>query len=531
MLRGSAPNCQVPRGRPIPTAPRAAPPVVGVPRPSLVSVTDPAHQPKRARKDRGPNWLPQEIFFLIEAKRDRYLEELDTVDGRDLMTSDSTKWLHVSQHVMQGGYSPILRDGAACKAKWNQLLPDYKRIADYLCRTGRNVPDYWELTAADRRSEGLPRQFGQDVFDAIHEWYGNRPQMQPPHVRDTLAPNDSNYRWPQPDTQINAEEADIEPDMEDPLELSQQEAFDTTEGSSPPRSPRRTPTTPTAIPAFTDTTASPSSRPSTRLPPGVTPHVISSSDTSQYAVNRRHGNTGVRRKSLSGHTVIAEATKASGALMAAKMEDIANASRDLERSKIEVQLKLFTEQMEYQREKDRRMYENAQIANENARLAILKQGEMVSCLSHLSTVLGRGMSVTSTQGMAAMAQPPNFGLTTPSAHFYASTSTQSDTIPNSTGRAQQTANTNTAGFGLTKSTCPSLPNSSVTAQQSHTNNTTRPGIHIEALSTPEARHQDAVTNAREAQENVHLGREQQSSAANISSTKGSEWPQSPSIEM
>lgn len=333
--------------------------------------------------------------------------------------------------------------------------------------------------------------------------------MQPPHVRDTLAPNDSNYRRPQLDTELNAEEVDSEPDMED------QEAVDTTEGSSPPQSPRRTPTTPAVIPAFTDTTGSPSSRPSTRLPPGVTPHVISSSDTSQYAMNRRPGNTGVRRKSLSGHTVIADATKATGALMAARMEDIANASRDLERSKIEVQLKLFTEQMEYQREKDRRMYENAQIANENARLAILKQREMVSCLSQLSTVLGRGMSVTTAQGMAAMAQPPNFEFTTPSAHFYASTSTQSDTILNSTGRAQQTANTNTAGFGVPTSTCPFLPKSSVTAQH--------------AVSTQDARHQHAVSNADQAEENPHLGREQHSSAAIVSSTKGSEWPPNPSI--
>lgn len=169
MLGGFPPNRQVPRGRPTPSASRVGQPVLGVSRPLVVPVTDPAHQPKRARKDRGPNWLPQEIFFLIEAKRDMYLEELDTVDGRDLMMSDNTKWLRVSEHVMRSGYSPILRDSAACKAKWNQLLPDYKRIADYLCRTGRNVPDYWELTAVDRRSEGLPRQFGQDVFDAIHE--------------------------------------------------------------------------------------------------------------------------------------------------------------------------------------------------------------------------------------------------------------------------------------------------------------------------------------------------------------------------
>lgn len=122
----------------------------------------------------------------------------------------------------------------------------------------------------------------------------------------------------------------------------------------------------------------------------------------QYAIHRRPGNTAVRRKNISGHSVIAEATKATGAVMASQMQEIADASRELERSKIEVQLKLFSEQMEYQREKDRRMYENAVMANDNARLAILKQGEMVTCLSQLSTVLNRGLTMSTSAGLQNM---------------------------------------------------------------------------------------------------------------------------------
>jgi hypothetical protein len=79
--------------------------------------------------------------------------------------------------------------------------------------------------------------------------------------------------------------------------------------------------------------------------------------------------------------------------MATQMKDMAAANRDLERLKIEVQLKLFSEKMSYQRDKDRRLYENAMIANENARLAIMKQGEVVSCLENLSTVLRMGLNV------------------------------------------------------------------------------------------------------------------------------------------
>lgn len=137
-------------------------------------------QPKRARKDRGPNWLPQEIAVLIYAKRDMFLEELDIIDGKDLMNPEARKWVRVSQHVMCVGFSPCLCDGPAYKTKWNQLILDYKRIADYKARIGRNEADYWDQSSSEWKLEGLPRSFPHDVFYAIHDWYGNRPSITPP---------------------------------------------------------------------------------------------------------------------------------------------------------------------------------------------------------------------------------------------------------------------------------------------------------------------------------------------------------------
>jgi hypothetical protein len=77
-----------------------------------------------------------------------------------------------------------MRDGPACKAKWNQLLPDYKRIVDFHARSGQNATDYWELSSADRTAEGLPKTFVQELFNQINKWYGQRPQIAPPHIRD-----------------------------------------------------------------------------------------------------------------------------------------------------------------------------------------------------------------------------------------------------------------------------------------------------------------------------------------------------------
>jgi hypothetical protein len=76
------------------------------------------------------------------------------------------------------------------------------------------------------------------------------------------------------------------------------------------------------------------------------------------------------------------------------MIDMAKSSRKLEHNKIEVQLKLFKKQMAYQRKKLRRLYENSVIANENAHLAIVKQGEVVSCLAQVSSLLSKGLFVS-----------------------------------------------------------------------------------------------------------------------------------------
>jgi hypothetical protein len=72
------------------------------------------------------------------------------------------------------------------------------------------------------------------------------------------------------------------------------------------------------------------------------------------------------------------------------MKAMADASRELERGKIDVQLKLFAEQMEYQREKDHKLYESSRITQENAHLSIIKQGEVVQALTKLFGVLRSG---------------------------------------------------------------------------------------------------------------------------------------------
>ena len=46
---------------------------------------------QKARRDRRPNWSLNEMIALVDAKREEFLEELDAIDGRDLMDSEVTK--------------------------------------------------------------------------------------------------------------------------------------------------------------------------------------------------------------------------------------------------------------------------------------------------------------------------------------------------------------------------------------------------------------------------------------------------------
>ena len=176
------------------------------------------------------------------------------------MTPENTKWLRISQAVMQAGFSPCVRDPSQCKTKWNQILPDYKRLADYFSKTGRNVPYYWDMSSDERQSEGLPRHFARDMYVAIDEWFGNRPQIRPPHVYDVLSPTDSNYRHAA-NEQEEADDDQSDPEIEDPTNMSIHQAAEASANNTPPRSPAAPLSTPSRAPSASRSSRSPLHRP------------------------------------------------------------------------------------------------------------------------------------------------------------------------------------------------------------------------------------------------------------------------------
>jgi hypothetical protein len=352
------------------------------------------------------------MLALVDAKRDEYFDELETVDARDLMDPDVTKWSRISDKVMARGHSPCVRDHAMCKSKWHLLIPDYRRIADYHARTGTNTELYWSQTTREHVEEGLPKSFSPEVYCRIHEWFGRRPQIQPPHVRDLLHPGDSNYI-----VEKDASDDDVEV-VEENLSHEGKDGVDVGNSSTlVSATPLGTATSGKArSPAFGNASAAAEHHPRIqpnagehRVPWTVSPVVLSSSESGGSNARRYPGSTGVRRRTSSAHAALAEATKATGDVMVAQMQQMVGATRETESNRLEVQLKLFSEKMQYQREKDQRLYEQGLLASQNARLAIAKQGELVQCLSEISKVLSVGLMVSGDPvvhcGQAAVASP------------------------------------------------------------------------------------------------------------------------------
>jgi hypothetical protein len=168
-----------------------------------------APAPTRAQRDRGPNWSTPEVLALVAAKRELYLEELDIPDGWELMRRDSAIWKRISAAVMRAGHSPCPRDAQSCKTKWHQIFPD-KRLADHHTISGVNSLEFWDMASHERTACSLPKSFPLELYESLHEWNGDRPAIIPPHMRDMLAPTDTNYRPSRREEEGVSDEEDVQ---------------------------------------------------------------------------------------------------------------------------------------------------------------------------------------------------------------------------------------------------------------------------------------------------------------------------------
>ena len=345
------------------------------------------------------------MIALVDAKREEFIEELDAIDGRDLMDSEVTKWSRISDKIMASGFSTHFRDDMVCKGKWHLILPDYRRVADYHACTGINDEDYWLLTPNELTMEKLPKAFSKQIYVRLREWFGRRPQIQPPHVRDLLNPHNEVFQRGDFDSvEDNVEVVDLSVNETNIEGLDGTSNIDHVKKIIDGRDP------PTDCDPLEEFSIRPIPPPSLfRQGPnplggigfpngiplyGVTPPLRSTnllSDSSHSITKRKIANTVIRRKSSGGVSALVEVANALGEAIAIEIKEMISVTKETESNKLEVQLRLFSEQMAYQRERDMHIYEQSLLTADNARLAILKQGEIVLALANISSVLSLGL--------------------------------------------------------------------------------------------------------------------------------------------
>lgn len=113
--------------------------------------------------------------------------------------------------VSLAGISPCPRNGPCYKSKWNQLICDYKKIADFFARTGNTERVYWQL---------VPRSFSEKVFYEIHE--------PSPHQGFAVK-----WKWQLPCAlEWDHEEGGSEPESEDLMDFADAATQQANDGSS-----------------------------------------------------------------------------------------------------------------------------------------------------------------------------------------------------------------------------------------------------------------------------------------------------------
>ena len=203
--------------------------------------------------------------------------------------------------------SPYLCDGLACKASGISLSPTTKKIANYFTCTSTNAPDYWTLLLPQCKVYGLLRTFPHNVFYGIHDWYGEQASIQPLHIRDPLVPDDNTFSVPSQVLDQPHHNDSADDDMNDPLAVA--DSANTAKQHSTSNPLRISPGGKSnALTRVVVATPSLSGRPNKMrkgvLPLDVIPEVLSSSETGVGSGHTRPINTIIRRKNMTGHSLI-----------------------------------------------------------------------------------------------------------------------------------------------------------------------------------------------------------------------------------
>lgn len=121
------------------------------------------------RAYRPGNWTPSEILVLLEAKR----KEQDIFSGsrRSILTADD-KWKFVSDYCRTKG---VQRSKEQCRFKWDNTLPDYRKIREYEEQKESGAQSYFDMESWERKAKLLASNMDLDIYQRIGSIMSNKP--------------------------------------------------------------------------------------------------------------------------------------------------------------------------------------------------------------------------------------------------------------------------------------------------------------------------------------------------------------------
>jgi hypothetical protein len=300
---------------------------------------------------------------------------LDISDNRDHIEKADSRWGWISDYVMKKTRSDEgashYRYKESCRDKWQGIYGDYKRIYDYVKGTGLNER-YEDMTPDARAEVGLPRHFSPYHFRLIDSFCKDRPNVHPPHSRDSSDPENNDNFLP---NQLPVTDMDTEDIYQDPINLhvptnleagsSWFAAEDTDDNDFMDPPPRRRP-----------------EEPSQPVPNLVTPE-----DLFKHSVSRRglrSGNTGQKKRQDPEKKKLLEVTEANGASLVAAINRNVDMSREVSDMLSKTQITVCKDQLLYMQSRDSKALD----VQRNMVAAISSIGQGLQQLAESGTATG-----------------------------------------------------------------------------------------------------------------------------------------------
>eukprot|EP00850_Spirogloea_muscicola_P016281 SM000131S26711 [mRNA] locus=s131:146704:148038:- [translate_table: standard] len=144
-------------------------------------------------RKRGQNWTTQQTLRLVEMKCAEWEAEVaagrSSRGGQAHLPTAHAKWEAIQLNLEALG---IHKDVDELENRWTVVRRAYNKIQAFNRRKA-SMPSSgqrrWEdLSSRDRKAEGLPQQFDQQLMHALRPWLERRATYSGPHVLDLPEP-------------------------------------------------------------------------------------------------------------------------------------------------------------------------------------------------------------------------------------------------------------------------------------------------------------------------------------------------------